>query len=476
MSTQRGMRVAAGAVASAISLSLVAAPPSQAGPGDWTNVSGIPSGSNYPEISTSAVPSLELFGDQLQVAWSQDDSTNSGGIYVATLNTNGAVARGATAAVTGGRFNGYPQLLSYQGQRALSFGGNPAGTGSSSRGQNLATSSDGVTWTLNPGSLSASNGAAVSAGGGTVEAQSPAPNTLIWAGAPNMGSVTWHIGLAPTNPAQDADGRYDPPSGQIVNAVNVVYEASTQKTFAGFYNPEAGTFFGEIAPNYSGFALVPGSAIRASSGAGSPVPMAARSQGGVYVAFSDPAGSTSSSRSLIIREMNSGRTWTIPNSEGAEEVSMDAAPNGRVWVTYEVGGEMFITHTDPGARDFGAPRKWGTPERGVSIYTSGIEGADSTAYIGVNTFASGEQNIYVTPVQPNLTVDVVGRAKPGATVTLRIRDGGAPVRNARVKVANRDLKTGKGGLVKFKAPRAGSVKVTALGPGYATSSRTISLR
>ncbi len=476
MGKVRGLRVIALAGVGALTVSLVGVAPSHAGPGDWTNVSGIPSGSNYPEISTSAVPSLELFGDQLQVAWTQADGTNSGGIYVAALNTNGAVVRGAAAAITGGRFNGYPQLLSYQGQRALSFGGNPAGTGSSSRGQNLATSSDGVTWTLNPGSLSATNRADVSSGGGTVEAQSPAPNTLIWAGAPNLGSLTWHVGLSGTNPADTPDGRYDPPAGQSVVAANVVYEASTQKTFAGFYNPDAGTFFGEIAPNYSGFGLVPGSEIRSSTGAGSPVPMAARPQGGVYVAFSDPAGSTSSRRSLIIREMNSGRTWTIPGSAGAEEVSMDAAPNGRVWVTYELSGDMYIAHTDPGARDFGAPRKWGTPERGVTIYGSGVEGADSAAYIGVNTYASGEQNIYVTPVQPNLTVDVVGRAKPGATVTLRIRDGGAPVRNARVKVANRDLKTGKGGLVKFKAPRAGSVKVTALGPGYATSSRTINLR
>ena len=475
MNAQVGTRTAVAAATCALALSLIGTAPSHAGPGDWANVSGIPSGSNYPEISTSAVPSVKLFGNQLQVAWSQADSANAGGIYLAALNANGAIARGAAAAVTGGRFNGYPQLLSYQGQRALSFGGFPAGT-SGSRGQNLATSSDGVNWTLNPGSLSATNLADVSSGGGTVEAQSPAPNTLIWAGAPNMGSVTWHVGLSATNPADTADGRYDPPAGQSVSAVNVVYEASSQKTFAGFYNSSAGTFFGEIAPNYAGFGLVPGSEIRSSDGAGSPVPMAARAQGGVFIAFSDPAGSTSSSRSLVIREMNSGRTWTIPGSEGAEQAAMDAAPNGRVWVTYEKSGEMYIAHTDPDARDFGAPRAWGTPERGATIYQSSIEGDASAAYIGINTFARGEQNIYVTPVQPNLTVDVVGRAKPGATVKLRIRDGGAPVRNARVKVANRDLKSGKGGLVKFTAPRSGSVKVTVSGPGYATSSRTISLR
>lgn len=471
MGKLRGLRVVALTGVGALALSLVGVAPSHAGPGDWTNVSGIPSGSNYPEISTSAIPSLELFGDQLQVAWAQADGTNAGGIYVAALNTNGAIVRGAAAAITGGRFNGFPQLLSYQGQRALSFGGNPAGTGRNSRGQNLATSSDGVTWTLNPGSLSATNMADVSSGGGTVEAQNPAANTLIWAGAPNLGSLTWHVGLSGTNPADTPDGVYDPPAGQQVAAVNVVYEASTQKTFAGFYND--GVYFGEIAPNYSGFGLVPGSA----SGAGSPVPMAARAQGGVFVAYSDLSSSSISyRRTLIVREMNSGRTWTIPGSAGAEEVAMDAAPNGRVWVTYGLGGDMYIAHTDPGAQDFGAPRKWGTPERGASIYGSGIEGADSAAYVGVNTYASGEQNIYVTPVLPNLTVDVVGKARAGSTVTLRVRDGGAPVRNAKVKVGKKTLKSGKGGVVKFTAPRAKGVKVTVTGPGYASSSRSISLR
>lgn len=471
MNAQRGIRAAAATAACALALSLIGMPPSHAGAGDWTNVSGIPSGSNYPEIATGAVPSLKLFGDELQVAWTQTNSSDSGGINVAALNRNGDLVRASSAAVTGGRFNGFPQLLSYQGQRALSFGGYPAGTGAGSRGQNLATSADGVTWTLNPGSLSATNQADVSSGGGTVEAQSPGPNTLIWAGAPNMGSVTWHVGLASTNPAQDPDGRYDPPSGQLVNSVNVVYEASTNKTFAAFYNPEAGTFFGEIAPSYSGFSLVPGSAIRSSSGLASRVPMAARASG-VFVAFADPASPSSSSRDLIIREMNSGRTWTIPNSAGAEEVAMDAAPNGRVWVTYELGGEMFIVHTDPNARDFGAPKKWGTPERGVTIYQSGIEGDRSAAYIGVNTFASGEQNIYVTPVLPNLTIRRV--KSTAGSITVKITDGGAPVRNAEVTAFKKTLKSGKGGLLRIDLPGgARAVKVSATGPGYTTTTATI---
>lgn len=463
--------------AALIAATSVGLAPSQAAPGDWTNVSGIPAGSNYPEISTSAIPSIALFGDQVQIAWAQTDNASGGGIYVSSINRNGALVRGATAAVTGGQMNNAPQLLSYQGQRALSFGGDPAGT--SNRGQNLATSADGVTWTLNPGSLSATNRANVSSGGGTVVSQSPSPETLIWAGAPNLGSVTWHVGLSPTNPAQDADGRYDPPTGQLVGSVNVVYEASTQKTFAAAYNPESGTYFAEIAPNYTGFALVPGSQIRSSTSAGSKVPMAARVQGGVYVAFLDPASGSSSDRSLIVREMNSGKTWKIPNSQGAEEVSMDASPNGRVWVTYEKSNEMYIVHTDPSAKDFGVPKKWGTPERGATIYASALEGDNSAAYIGVNTYVGGEQNIFVTPVLPNLTVSkvagVAGRGNANS-ITIKVTDGGVAVRNAKVVALKKTYKSGKGGLVRINLPRVygpSAVSVTATGNGYTTTTTSI---
>ena len=155
---------------------------------------------------------------------------------------------------------------------------------------------------------------------------------------------------------------------------------------------------------------------------------------------------------------------------------MDAAPNGRVWISFEKGSEMYVAQTDAGAKGFGAPLKWGSPQRGATIYGGALEGDSSGAYIAVNTFVGGEQNIYTTPVLPSLTVDVVGRAKPGKTVTLRVRDGGAPVRNAKVTVGKKAYKSGNGGVVRFTAPRAAAVKVTATGTGYAASSRTVGLR
>jgi hypothetical protein len=474
MQRSSGFRLAALTGAGALALSLFGVSPLQAAAGDWTNVSALPPGSGYPEISTGAIPSLKVFGDRVQVAWAQRDGTNDGGIYVAELNKNGALVTGPSAAVRGSNFNNYPQLLSYQGQRALSFGGNPAGS-PGSRGQNLATSADGVTWTVNPGSLSSTNLADVSSGGGTVEAQSPGPNTLIWAGAPNLGSVVWHVGLSPTNPAQDPDGRFQPPTSGA-SGVNVTYEASTQKTYAAFYIAEGGTFYAEIAPNYSTFNQVPGAADRSPDAAGSIVPLAARNQGGVFIAFKDPAGAVSSNRGLIVREINSGRTWNIPGSLGASNAALGAAPNGRVWLSFERGSEMYVAQTDPGANDFGAPFKWGSPEKNASIYKSSIAADNSGAYVGVGAYAGRKQNIWAIAVQPSLTIDVVGRAQAGKTVTVRIRDGGTPVRNARVKVGNKTLKSGKGGLLKFKAPRAASVKITASGPGYVTSSSAVSLR
>ena len=467
------MYLAALAGSCALIASVAGVVPAQGAPGDWTNVSGVPSGSSYPEISTSAKPSIEIFGNDVQVVWTRADGTTSQGVYTAILDKGGKVKSASTPVVTNlNPLSAYPQLLSYQGQRAVSFG-------AGNLGQSLSTSPDGVSWTRNPGSLSATNLASASSGGGTINSGG---DTLIWAGAPNLGSFVWHVGLASSNPAPaGSDQVYQPPvSG--TSGVNVAYEAASNATYGAYYLRDrqlanTGTFVAQIHPTFSGFTQVAGSAALDDSGngqsrqAGTIVPLAARPQGGVYVGYAEPQYRGG----LKVTEIKSGTVLNVPMSGDAEDMALSAASNGRLWVTFSKGDQMYTAQTDPGARAFGTPVAWGSPQRGVSIYTSAIEGDSSAAYLAVNVYAGGAQNIWTRVVEPNLTVEAVGKARPGASMKVRVRDGGAPVRNARVVVNGKTYKTKAGGTVTFKAPRSKAVKVVAKGSGYRDGVATISL-
>ena len=178
---------------------------------------------------------------------------------------------------------------------------------------------------------------------------------------------------------------------------------------------------------------------------------------------------------MKIREVNSGAVLAVPQSQDASGASLSAAPNGRLWVSFEKRDQMYTAQTDPAAQAFGAPAAWGTPQKGASIYGGQIKGDSTRAYVGINAYADREQNIFVTPVLPNLTVSVVGKARRGAMVKLRVLDGGAPVRNARVIIGGKAYKSKAGGLVAFKAPRSAGVKVQAKGPGYRDGAATIVL-
>jgi hypothetical protein len=339
---------------------------------------------------------------------------------------------------------------------------------------------------VNPGSLSATNLADASSGGGTVNTKGPLGETLIWAGAPNLGSVVWHVGLAASSPAPaGSDQVFAPPAGFSTTGVNVAYEASSGATFAAFYTrggrPDfEGTYVGQIAPSFSGFTQVPGSwraegSNSVSRAAKVMVPLAARQQGGVFVAFLEPGGSESNA-TVNIREIKSGRTWTIAGSAGASNVSLSASPNGRVWVAYEVSDELYTAHTDPGAKDFGRPAKWGSPASGASIYNLAINGDDNGGHVAANAYANRAQNIWVTPVERNLTVVAPSNVSKGRSLQVTVLDGGAPVRGATVKVGNQTKKTGPKGTAQFKAPSGSSTKITAKAGGYREGSATVSIR
>jgi hypothetical protein len=473
MWVSRGLRLGALTGATALALGVLGAVPAQAAPGDWVNVSGIAGGDRYPEISNSALASIEIFGNDVQLAWTRADATSSSGVYTAIMDKKGKVTTPSTAVVTGlGQTSNYPQLVGYQGQRAVSFG-----TGN--LGQSLATSPDGKSWTRNPGSLSATNLASASSGGGTVNS---AGETLIWAGAPNLGSFTWHVGLASTNPAPPgSDQVYQPPvSG--TSDVNVVYEAATNTTYGAFFArsssaANAGTFIAQIHPTFSGFTQVPGSYVidgsgnAQSSAAGSIVPLAARPQGGVYVGYKEG----SYGGSLKIREIKSGRVIDVPMSQDADDMSLSAASNGRLWLTFTKGSQVYVAQTDQGARAFSTPVSWGNPNRDTTVYSSTIKGDNASAYVAVNVYVNRAHNFWATSVLPNLTVEKVGEARQGRTVKLLVRDGGQPVRNARVTVDGKKYKSGAGGTVTFQAPRKSSVKVVAKGPGYRDAVGTVAL-
>jgi hypothetical protein len=166
----------AAAVGAAIgAVVLASAPGALAAPGDWTQLSTYSAATTQPQMSNTAEPTLAHFGASTQVVWPGETGTGSG-YNTAVVDGAGHVTTASTPVIS--NWSGViknPRLISLGGQRFLVFSGlDPAHTGAAY----YATSADGVTWSVGPGSLSAANSVYAGYGNDAVDNA----GTPVWAG------------------------------------------------------------------------------------------------------------------------------------------------------------------------------------------------------------------------------------------------------------------------------------------------------
>jgi hypothetical protein len=276
-----------GAVAA--SVTIASTPAAMAAPGEWTQLSNFSAATSLPQMTNTAELTLARFGDSTQVVWPGEASAGSG-YSTAILDGAGRVTTASTPVIS--NWSGViknPRLISLGGQRFLVFSGlNPGFTGAAY----YATSADGVTWSVGPGSLSAANSVYAGYGNDAVDNA----GTPVWAGQSSSSSgVNWHSGIAASAPAPAGTDGFFGLTGCCAYSTALARDEATGAVYTAFYSnasgsAEKGIQVGQILPTQGAFAQAPGSVTTNDYGTNSSSPdqrvaMTSRAGGGVYVAY-----------------------------------------------------------------------------------------------------------------------------------------------------------------------------------------------
>lgn len=345
----------AGAMAALVGASLVSAAHA-AGPSGWRQLSSFPAGASYPGMRNIDQPTVARLGAGLQVVWPVSVTSGSQAYHATVLDASGAVVGPAAPIIADwASLTEDPRLLTVAGQQFLSFSGlrstntaEPYTTGAAYS----AKSADGVTWALNPGSMSATTNAYADYGMDAVDAA----GTPVWAAnAGSTAGITWHAGTSASEPAPAGS------DGQFLLGGCCGYDAALARDeasgaiYAAFYSnsdtaAEQGVQVGRILPTTSAFTRAPSSVTAfggrtASLSPDQRIAMVGRPGGGVLVAYKSGYPST---RSVKVWQVGTAKPLTIPGSAGAARVAMATGPDGVVWVAWTTSSKVKVVRVKDG--------------------------------------------------------------------------------------------------------------------------------
>ena len=160
-------------------------------------------------------------------------------------------------------------------------------------------------------------------------------------------------------------------------------------------------------------------------------PMAARTGGGMYVAY--PTGYPSLTRIRVWR-VGAAVSTLVGRVAGGASATVAGDRNGRMWVVWEDDGgpAVYARRSDRSGTDWGATVRVGRPKHGVSAYTVDASPVGDSALDVFGSFALNSGTplaTYTRRILPGLTLLAAGAARRGrdAKVTFTVRDAGDPV-------------------------------------------------
>lgn len=469
------------AAAAAGALVLVVAPAALAADGKWTQVSNYSNANSYPKMGNIDEPTMARFGSEVQILWSEDNSSSTSSYKTAMVNGAGKITMPATTAFGGWSAIAHnPALISLNGQRFLAFSGlqsTTTGAPYTSGAEYYATSGDGKNWNLGPGSLSATRSAYASYSNDVVDNA----GTPVWIGsASSTSGINWHVGVSPTDPAPDgSDGQFRLPGCCAYDGAGARDQA-TGAVWAAFYSNssalnEQGIQVGQIVPFAGSFTQAPGSVIdrdgsAASADPGQRVAMAARAGGGVYVAY--PVGYPTTT-AINLWKVGSGQVLKIPAPE-ARAVTMSADPEGRLWVSWSSKNRVKVVHTNTAGTALGAVGSFGAPKGTDTVWSSASSAAGGGLDVAYSVTSRSAINVWHTHVLRTLSVDGPKTASRGSSVTFTVSDAGDPVAGAKVTFGGRSATTNAQGKATLRA--SGGNGVRAAKAGYNTGTTAVRVR
>jgi hypothetical protein len=440
-------------VAAWVVAALTLAASAAAGPrGQWTRLPGT--------VINFAEPGLARTGDgTLHVLYTRRDGSREDLIHIGVA-PNGRVGSESVAQENWAAMS-HPDLLRMpDGTLRAFFGGiRSTSPGETNNAMNTATAPAGGTpWTLKPGKAAQATWAYITGVAGAGLARDGTPISA-WSGTPGLG---FHYGVDPAQP----DGSI-PQTGCCLYTPEIAVDSASGQAWVGFHSNESagpGLYVNAIGPSgpQGGRRLAPGSVVgRSSIYPGNRTSLTGRiGAGGVYLFFGQgyPTFST-----LALWKVDTERPHIVIRAQRNEHANLAAAPEGRLWLMWEVNGTVFAARTNRSATRVGAVNALRAPGS-RTVYRLNGEGSAGPLDLFVNDGSA----FWHQQVWPKLQLTASSRRSGrGRVVTLRVVDAGDPVAAATIKAGGRTLRTAANGTATLTQARAARVRATASKAGYA---------
>jgi hypothetical protein len=191
----------------------------------------------------------------------------------------------------------------------------------------------GTHWTLEPGSLSHDNGPLTD---NTATAKSDGEPVTAWS---EVSALAYHVGIDPHVPARAPDIKI--PVGASGGVLNPTLLTSHGVVWGAWFNSSGtatmGYWVDKIFSGAPGMRKAPGSGGRNlnNSQPEQPVALAARTRGGIYLAYCAPTRILTCGHVALWRA-GAARAMSVPGSASgnAGKVALAAAPGGYLWVLW----------------------------------------------------------------------------------------------------------------------------------------------
>lgn len=429
-------------------------------------------------IGITPEPSIARFGHGYEVVWvARTGSTEA--IHARILSAAGKPI-GPQHTVVGGWANLAldPTILTYNGQRAVAFSGGKTGKSGpyDTDAEYMATSTNGTSWPLYNGSLSANDGA--SQGNTAVIAV----GTTTIAGFTRQQGLVYHIGVPSSADPQPGPDPETAKTGNASASPGLGKDAKTGQVWALWYSNSG--IIGQDGVNAQVISPTPGSRVHAP-GSSSPKTLSVAAEqdlsaverigGGIYTAYRSP-----NALSIVVWKVGASKpVATIHDTRGVGYVTMAAAPGGRVWLYWSDGDGWRATRSNKAATKFGPALTAKVPngdDEGGFLAGNGAAGPLEAVATIINS--KGQQEVIARQFLPKLKATVKPHSvKGGKSFTVKVTDAGDAVKGATVHFNGHKKKTSKKGIAKFKASGVskGKHSITVAFGGYVGASTKVTI-
>ena len=475
MSTRRRAGFVVGLLSLSLPLALTVASPATGGStSKWLTISSGNIG------TTGTTPSIARFGHGYEVVWVAKTGSNwsvQGRILNAAGKPTGSVV---TLVKNWAGIALDPSILGVGGRRLLAFGGDRTGTSGpyESDAEYFTTSSNGTSWTLNSGSLSAADlarvgGAAVVNAGGTVIT-----------GLARQDGVQYHVGTSTKNPAPGTDP-LTATTGNFSGDPGLGLDRKTHQVWALWYsdsgiNGKDGVNAQVIYPTKGSRVHAPGSSNPTTKSAGvqQDLSAATRVGGGLYTAYRSP-----DSQSIVVWKVGASKPVVTMKAGpyGVGDVVLVPAPKGRLWLYWQDRNDWRATRSNKAATKFGRVTVVQLPNKNdiENIMIAGNGSAGPLEAIATVTTPSNSNQIIGRQIRPRLSIAAAHSVKRGKKLRVKVTDAGDPVKGATVHFAGHKAKTNSKGVARLRVSKhagTGSTKLTATIKGYAPITTKVKIK